>query len=170
MSWWRKRKESSLGKIGDRYGRINAVRQNSFPMTEARSAATRSSAGSCSSRVASSAWIVGGTATSPPRPSCAISASICSTNNGLPSAVSEIRSRMESDRLAPPSRLSISTSDSSSESDSSNGGVAAPIGEMVDEVEERLLGPVQVVQHEDQRSVSRESLEEAPHGVKRVLA
>ena len=47
--------------------------------------------------------------------------------------------------------------------------VAAPLGEVLDEVEERRLAPVHVVEHDDDRLLAREPLQEAPHRPERLL-
>ena len=59
-----------------------ALRWNSCPSTAPHSSTARSAGSSWSSRAASSAWIVGGTATSPPLSRA--SASISSRKSGLP--------------------------------------------------------------------------------------
>jgi hypothetical protein len=81
---------------------------NTWPSTAPRSSAARSPAGSWSSRAASSAWIDGGTATSPGDSSSI--ASICSTNSGLPSDEARMRPRRSASSPAPASRPSISSS------------------------------------------------------------
>ena len=79
---WRRRRPVRIGREVR-----EAVRQNSLPITDARSITARSSGASRSSRAASSAWIVGGIARSAEacRSRCSM-ASISSTNSGLPSA------------------------------------------------------------------------------------
>ena len=78
---------------------------------------------SWSRRAASSAWMVGGTTTSPFGDSATI-ASICSTKSGLPSAASRIRARSGSASSTSPSSRSISSSVSSAVSGSSRTVVA----------------------------------------------
>ncbi len=46
---------------------------------------------------------------------------------------------------------------------------ARPVDEVVDEVEQRLVGPVQVLEDEDERAIVRYRLEEATPGRKRLL-
>ena len=48
--------------------------------------------------------------------------------------------------------------------------VARPAREVVDELEQRLLGPVQVVEHDDQRPAARERLEQLADRPERLLA
>ena len=45
---------------------------------------------------------------------------------------------------------------------------ARAVGEQVDEVEQRVVGPVHVLEHEDGRAVLRQRLEEAPPGRERL--
>ena len=134
---------------------------------------------SWSSRAASSAWIVGGTTTSPSATLATI-ASICSTKSGLPSAASRMRHAarlVERDaaeqpldqlvRLRPRSSGSSSTvvalslppahagrrSSSSGRAMQSEQDrrVARPVGDVLDEIEEGRLGPVEVVEDDDER-------------------
>ena len=96
-----------------------AVRSNTRPTTDARSATARSDVASCSSRAARRAEIVGGTATAPTRsaiqvPSLVRSrgssrsmASISSTNNGFPSAASTTFPRRIAGSVAPSGRCSM---------------------------------------------------------------
>ncbi len=107
------------------------------------------------------------------RESCTI-ASICSTKSGLPSAASAIRSRMPSASSAAPSRRSISSSVSllgqrleqhggrvqlaaaprrpkleqlrSRAAQHEQRRIARPVGDVLDQIEERRLGPLQVVE------------------------
>ena len=79
------------------------------PSTEPRSSTFRSDGSSWSRRAASSAWIVGGTTTSP-SPRSRTSATISSTNSGFPSAASRIRVRGARRRPPAASRLAISAS------------------------------------------------------------
>ena len=48
-------------------------------------------------------------------------------------------------------------------------GVAAPAAHVLDEVEQRRLGPVDVLQDDDERPFAREELEEPPHGPEELL-
>ena len=45
-----------------------------------------------------------------------------------------------------------------------------PVGHVVDEVQQAVIGPVDVVQHEDQRVAGGEALEEAAPGLEQLLA
>src|SRR5918999_1568445 len=45
-----------------------------------------------------------------------------------------------------------------------DGGIARPVGEVVDQVEEGGLAPVNVLEYDDERASARERLEEPPHG------
>ena len=47
--------------------------------------------------------------------------------------------------------------------------VAAPAAHVLDEVEQRRLGPVHVLEHDEQRPLARQSLEEAPHRPEELL-
>ena len=97
-----------------------AVRQNSLPITEARSITARSSRASRSRRAASRAWIVGGIARSAEVVPFSVSmASICSTKSGFPSAARVIRESNSSPTSVSPRRCSRSSSACSSESGSS---------------------------------------------------
>ena len=91
---------------------------NSLPTTDARSTVARSVRGRRSSRAASSAWIVGGTAGSPFVPSSLAIATICSTKSGLPSAASTTRRLTAAVKWRRERSASISRSDSASERDS----------------------------------------------------
>ena len=114
-------------------------------------------------------------ARSPPSASIA---SNCSTKSGFPSATSRMRVRVASSSVASPSKLSTSSSDSSSVSGSSviasplhasprlaqvrsseaeeeNGRVARPVRDVLDEIEQRRLGPVDVLEHERERTRAR---------------
>ena len=110
-------------------------------------------------------------------PSSTSMPSISSTKRGLPSAASVIRARTDSSSDAP-SRCSIRRSASASPSGSSStdvalsfppaqpgrasrssgrarqtsriGGLARPVGDVLDQVEERWLGPVDVVEDDDE--------------------
>ncbi len=91
-----------------------------------------------------------------------------------------MRPRAPSSSAELPSRFSISCSDSSSESGSSvirplveelgpseaehqNRRVACPVPEMLDEIEERRLGPVDVLDHERKRPFARTLFERLPY-------
>ena len=115
--------------------------------------------------------------------SSACSASSCSTANGLPPAKSAIRARASSDSSSPPGSCAISAEQSTVESGSSASVIAfgrsahqsgrvstssgrarqssrigAPCdhsGDVLDEVEERRLGPVDVVQDDHERPLAR---------------
>ena len=133
-----------------------------------------------STRAARRAWIVDGTSVSPPSASVATS---CSTNRGFPSAMALIRACSLARRdVTSPSRPSISCSASSSpsgssvielgvrsaasprralveelrasETDEAERRVARPVGQVLDQVEERRLGPVDVLDDERQRPLA----------------
>ena len=123
------------------------------------------------------------------RPSPATSASISSTNSGLPSAASRMRARRPAStrrelldqlvrlrraraaragrssrsacRRAQPARRSSSSGRAMQSS--RIGAPAAPVGDVLDEVEERRLGPVQVVPDDDERPLVRGLLERLAH-------
>ena len=126
-------------------------------------------------------WIVGGTAMSPPGASCII-ASICSRKSGLPPAASTI-ARASAAGTAVPAMPAASSAASSAESRSSSMIVPPAVAaqpspspdtssravqrtstgagrrrEVLDQVEHRRLGPVQVLEHDDQRSGRRRRL------------
>ncbi|MEO5577327.1 MAG: hypothetical protein ABIR67_04700, partial [Gaiellaceae bacterium] len=48
--------------------------------------------------------------------------------------------------------------------------VAAPAGEVLHEVEERWLSPLHVVEHEHDRSLARQRLQQAPYGPVELVA
>jgi hypothetical protein len=50
-----------------------------------------------------------------------------------------------------------------------DGGLAGPVSEVFDQIEERRLAPMDVVEDEDDRALTSELLEELPHGPERVL-
>ena len=124
-------------------------------------------------------------------------ATICSRKNGLPPAASAMRARRRGSSAAPSSRLSTSASDSAAPSglsaqrrdvaagagevrplveqlrtrkaEQQDRRVERPVDDVLDEIEERRLGPVQVVEHDDERPLARERLEELPHRPERRL-
>ncbi len=51
-----------------------------------------------------------------------------------------------------------------------DGGVAAPAGEVLDEVEEGRFSPLHVVEHEQNRTLPRQRLEQSPHRPVELLA
>ena len=180
-----------------------------MPSTAPRSIAARSSASSRSSRAASKSWIVGGTVRSASSSTACHTPSsnrnsrssismpiISSTNSGLPSAASTIRSRaVGASPLArggcrPAARLrqweaarAGSTSRSSSptptgpdleqlrpcDAQQQGGGVPHPVREVLDQVEERRFGPMDVVEHDDERVRAGEVLEHLADSPERVL-
>ena len=124
---------------------------------------------------------------SSPRPSSSSRASISSTNSGFPAAASTIRCRAASSRPAL-ARLSSSVALScvgerleadrgrvrlssaplrprleqlgAGDAHEENGRIADPVGDVVDEVEEGRLSPVDVVEDENERPTSCERLDE----------
>ena len=131
------------------------------------------------------------------RPSSISIASI-STNSGLPSAASRMRSRATTGISACPRRLSTSWDASSpvrgpeqdrgrvhlaaaparpnleqlgarDAQEQDRGDVARPVREMFDQIEERRLRPMDVVEDHHDRSLVRQVLEELPDGPERVL-
>ena len=123
--------------------------------------------------------------------------SISSTNSGLPSAASAILASTSSASSGAPTRFSISRAHSSSESGSSSAsvalslpppqpgrsveqlgpreadeqdrGVARPVGEVLDEIEERRLAPVDVVEDDHERLPRAKRLEQRPNGDEALL-
>ena len=55
------------------------------------------------------------------------------------------------------------------EREDQRGGAAAPRDEVLDEIEQRRLGPVEVVEDDEQRAFGGERLQEAPHRPERLL-
>jgi hypothetical protein len=102
--------------------------------------------------------------------------SISSTTSGLPSAASRIRSgveRLEQDRgrvhlAAAPPRSDVEEL-GPRHADEQDRGVPGPVGEVLDKIQERGLGPVDVVEHDDERPLAREVLEELAHRPDGVL-
>ena len=149
---------------------------------------TRTSPSSESMRACSSAWIVGGTTISPSPPCSRTIASISSTKSGLPADAAVMRSRRSASRAPSPSRFSMSAPHSSSPSGSSrterrvqlaaaparplveqlrardaeeeDRRVAREVGDVLDEVDEDGLGPLQVVDDDDLRSLGGARLEQ----------
>ena len=174
------------GRRGLRIEQRDDVRSlNSFPTTAPRSSTARSPGPRRSRRAASSAWIVSGSVRSASPPSSA-SARSCSRKSGLPSAASTMRARWSDSSVAPP-RPSSSASASSAESASRTirSTFVAPVEErrslleqllageaddrdrplslvreVLDELEERRLRPVDVVEDEDERPLARARLAE----------
>ena len=125
------RSDPTRGRSSAGASASTAPRQNSFPTTAAASRICRSSPGRPSSRAASSARMVGGTAIPARSPSASHAPSarrsrpestsiptISSTNSGMPSAAAVIRSRTSTGSGVPPRRLPRSTSLACSESGS----------------------------------------------------
>ena len=125
-------------------------------------------------------------------PSSTSIASISSTKSGFPPAARRIASAAsgveragevpdEHARLARPSGASriaappphagrISGSSVPREAADENRRVPAPAGDVLDEVEERRLAPLDVVEHEHDRPLPGERLEQAPHRPVDLLA
>ena len=135
------------------------------------------SASSRSSRAASSAFSFGGTTTSSPAP--AAIATISVTNSGLPPAALAIRSRRPAgDTAGRSSSTSAGGSGSSRSATGHCGRRSASSGradadqehrrarreqrDLLDEVEERLLAPLDVVEHDHERRRLLEQLAERP--------
>ena len=71
--------------------------------------------------------------------------------------------------LPPPQPGRMSSSSGRARQIEQDRGAARPVGEVLDEIEERRLGPVDVVEDENERSSARERLEERSHGDEAVL-
>ena len=153
----------------------------------------RSAGGSRSSRAASSAWMVGGIATCPSASGASFSrATICSTNSGFPAARSTTWARSVFARRPRPSGSSSisaetapagsgssvsvsargpddgqsgrrSSSSSRARQRISSGASRALQAEVLDQVEQRRLGPVDVLEDQDQRLAMRERLDPGAH-------
>ena len=137
-----------------------------------RSRTARSAGSSWSRRAARSAWIVGGTLTSA-SPEARTRASISSRKSGLPSAAasdrwtkgrgstppsssssrsvsaasSGSRSTVVEFHLPPPQAGRFSSSSGPRHAEREERRIARQVGDMLDQFEERLLRPVQVVEH-----------------------
>ena len=157
-----------------------------LPSTEPRSTTARSRSPSVSSRAWRSAWIVGGTSTVPS--ASRASSAISSMNSGFPSAVARIRARVAGSTSTSSRSDFASASASPTGSGSSStdvafsfpppqpgrtsrssgratqrrkiGAFARPVDDVLDQVEERWLRPVQVVEDEDEGTLLGEPLEE----------
>ncbi len=172
---------------------------NSLPTIAAPASTARSPGPRRSRRAASKASIVGGSGMSPPsRPVSAAMASSCSRKRGLLSAADVIRARVAAGSATSPSRLSSSDSDSLGKSGSrksdvassarprpsarpaleqvrpcktneEDGRAARPPREMLDEIEERPLGPVEVFEDDDERTLAGDFLHQLADGPERLL-
>ncbi len=184
------RAERRLGPPRARDRRLLRARSPSRSRTLVRLRRAPRARGGRGARRAAREW----TAASPPAgaSSLVIMASICSTKSGLPSAASVILARTSELSSAPPRRTSSSDSASCSESGSSVIDVAfgltvnhvgclssssgrarqtTRIGasrlqpdEVLDQVEEGRLGPLEVVEADDQRAIARQVLEQPADG------
>ena len=153
------------------------------PTTDARSRSSSCCRGSWSRRAASTASIVGGIDSSPGAP-CVATAASCSRNRGFPSATATIRSRTAAGAPRPARSTCASPSESGASSIVSlPAGPAAQLEqlrtaephdrhrrvrherrEVVHEIVERRLGPVRVLNDEDERLRPRVHLHEAAYG------
>ena len=167
---------------------MTAVWWKTSPSTEPRSITARSSSPSRSRRACSSAWIVGGTVSAPP-PSSRTIATISSTNSGFPSAdvrmrradvgvegdaveqvVEELvdvplRQRLEQDRggvrlAAAPHRPCVEQL-RARDAEQEDRPVARPVRHVLDDVEERLLRPLEIVEDDDERLLRGGALQQA---------
>ena len=154
-----------------------APRWKTSPSTAPRSSTRRSAGSSWSRRAASSAFNVGGTSTSSPA-SPAI-ASISPMKSGLPPAAAAILARSSSGTAAP-IRLAASSPLERLEphrhrpggaaveqlgaghAEQQERGAAGEQRDMLDQVEERLLAPLDVVEHDHERRLLLEQLAERP--------
>ena len=129
------------------------------------------------------------------RPSSISMPIISSTNSGFPSAAARIRSRAVPGRSASPSRLSssapasspasgssrievafifpplqpgrISSSSGRGDADEQQFCVARPIRQVLDQIQQERLRPVDVVEHHDERPLSSQMLEQLAHAPRR---
>ena len=89
-------------------------------------------------------------------------------------AVSLVGERRERDRsgirLPPPQPARRSSSSGRAVQTTSSGTPRRPVGQMVDEVEQAVVGPVQILEHEDQGPLFGERLEEAAPGRESLVA
>ncbi len=141
-------------------------------------------------RAASSAWIVGGTTTASSPASSSI-ATISSTKSGLPSALARIRRRRLSSRAGASLSRSVPASPAGkrleqegarvqlspappgpdveklrpAEAEDEERRAPAPVRNVLDQVEQRGLSPVDVLPEDDQRPVRRVRLEQLARGV-----
>ncbi len=115
---WRRPSESRIVPTSSRASAgsnsTTAEWRNSRPSTAATWSTLRSAAPRRSIRAASSAWIVGGTTSSPLRSAPLFSASSCSRKKGFPSAASTIRRRSSGASSRSVLRCSASVTDSAS--------------------------------------------------------
>ena len=152
-----------------------------WPSTEPRSSTSRSAGSSWSSRAASSAWIVGGTATSPPpdsrheRDHLLDEERVALGRLEDPLAqlvVDAVAERARSARPSRPARAARAGRSSRSACRRPSAGrrveqlrpghaeqqdrrVARQVGDVLDQVEERRLAPVDVVEDDDERAARR---------------
>ena len=153
-----------------------APRWKISPSTAPRSSTRALGSSSWSSRAASSALSVGGTSTSP---SSAAIASISVMKSGFPPALSAIRRRSSSGSASPISASASSGASGSSRSGtgqdgrrssssgramhrSSSGAPVESSRRRLDEIEERLLAPLEVVEADHERRLLLEQLAERP--------
>ena len=73
-------------------------------------------------------------------------------------------------RLPAPQPGRVSKQLRSRDADEQDREIAREVGDVLDQVEERRLGPVEVVDHDDERPCSRERLEQPPDGPEGLLA
>ena len=213
-SRWRKRKASSPASCGRRAGRAPCARARSrrvvdlrllrarapataprwktSPSTEPRSSTSRSAGSSWSSRAASSAWIVGGTATSPPLDSAqhrehlldeervavggsAIRAAASSSSLARDRLVDQLVRLLVGERLeqhgrrvelaAAPGRPAVEQL-GPGHAEEQDRRVAREVGDVLDQVEERRLAPVDVVE-DARRAAARRDVPRAACGTPR---
>ena len=184
---------STCGATGSGASSSTIEWANACPATEAGSSTARSSREMRSSRADISAWIVGGTSIAAPGASPII-ATICSANSGLPSAASTTFASVSAGTPASASRATIWRTASSPSGASwivRRVRMVAPalalvqqLGaggaedhhraldrprEVLDQVEQRRLGPVQVVDHQHQRLVGGERLQQPADAPEHLL-
>ena len=80
-----------------------------------------------------------------------------------------LRQRLERDRRAAPARALVEQV-GSREAEKQDRCVAAPAGDVLEQVEERRLGPVDVLEADDERALARERLEQPPDRPERLFA
>ena len=175
----RRESEESAPSTGSSESAATTPRENSRPATAARCSTARSGSASRPRRPARTASSVGGR---PSPPSAAKEAS-CSAYRAFPSA--SATTRPASPRRAPrrrpraraPRRRRAGRARSARrrprelrtrQVDEQQRSVRDPLAEIVDEIEQCRLGPVDVVQEQQHGPRARERLEQAAHGPVRL--
>ena len=188
--WWR-RSAAAVASLSSTSARLAAaLSQNTDPSTEAACNSSRSSGPTASSLAPITPWMVSGSGRSPPAvpPPCTSRRAHSCAYSGLPPARSTAMLRSTLVRTAGPSSsrstsCSVLASDSGPQrqrrcavapvgtpiqefgacgADDQQRHPRRPLDEVLHEVERRVVGPVDVLEHEDGRPAHRHRLEEPP--------